>query len=147
MSFFGHVYFFRKLAWLSIALVIISALAWPSSDFWGLGAKWEEGASGHVTVPQASEEGHRAGAGEAGDAGWAGPQGGAGATQQSQGERSPTPRPPADSALGVAFPAAQPLSTQHLIRIARAKFSSLFSAEQRNILSENVTVRGAWVAQ
>ena len=53
--------------------------SWPSSDFWGLGAKREEGASGHVVVPQAPEAGHRAGAGEAGDAGWAGPQGGAGA--------------------------------------------------------------------
>lgn len=72
-------------AYFSVALLIfliglyIFWVVWPSYVFRSLGAKWEEGASGYVIVPEAPEARHRAGAGEAGDAGWAGPKGGAGA--------------------------------------------------------------------
>lgn len=72
---------------------------------WGLGAKWEEGPSGHVIVSQAAEARHGAGAGEAGDAGRAGPQGGAGAAQQGQGAQRgrswPEVNPAAEAGLGL----------------------------------------------
>lgn len=67
---------FCKFAYFSDSLFIIAYWLIYLLDhldhpifFWGLGAKREEGASGHVIVPQAPETCHRARAGEAGDAG------------------------------------------------------------------------------